>query len=198
MNFRTTLLSTLLCALPLSAQTQLLRGDVDTIQGTNRFQLDCTNLEIVSNTVNLQALHDASRQQDIDYEMQVRPALVAGRSVLEVLSATAIPEQFQMGNLRFGRAETWEFFAPAGSEVWALVGLPANASYLPLGDAGTWLIGAATPFLQGVVGPTGVLQVRVTMPTVPALVGTVFNAQAVIRTGGVLSITAPDCKEVRS
>lgn len=200
MNLRPTLLAvTLLCAVPVTAQTQLLRGDVDGIQGTNRFQLDCTNIELVSATVNLQQLHDMSRQQNIDYEMQVRPTSIGGRFALDVLSATPIPEAFGMGNLRFGRSETWEVFAPAGSEVWTFVSVPSLSSYMPLGNAGTWLIGTdSVPFVQGVTDPAGRFQFRFTMPTIPALVGTVFNGQAIVRTNGVFSVTAPDCKEVRN
>lgn len=199
MNLRSTLLATLLSALPLAAQTQLLRGDVDAIQNTaGRFQLKCTNLELFSATVDLQALHDASRQQDIDYEMQVRPTVVNGRAGLEVVSAVVIAEALHMGNLRFGRNETWEIFATAGSQVWTFVSVPAVSSYQPLGAAGTWLIGNSQAFVSGFTDAAGRFQFRFTMPTLPALVGRDFNSQAVIQTAGVFWITSPDCKTVQN
>ena len=198
MTLRPILLSILTLSLPVTAQTQLLRGDVDSISGTNRYQVDCTNLEIVSSTVDLRALHDASRRQDIDYEMRVRPTTVGGRAVLEVVAATPIPEQMDMGNLRFGRNETWEVFGPAGSEVWIFVNVPSASSYLPLGAAGSWLLGTALPFRTGQIDGFGRLRFGFTMPTIPALVGRTISSQAVLRSNGVFSITAPDCKEVRN
>lgn len=199
MTLRTiTLAASLAFTLPIGAQTQLLRGDVDSISGSNRFQLDCTNIEIFSNTVNLQQLHNASHQQDIDYEMQVRPGTFGGRFALEVVSAVQIPEQFEMGNLRFNRSESWEAFAAPGTNVFVFVNVPSASAYLPVGPAGTWLIGNAVPFMQGTTGSTGRFQQRITMPTIPALVGTTFNAQAIFQNNGTFSITAPDCKEVRN
>src|SRR5690606_31444330 len=55
--------SLLLVAALLPAQTQLVRGDIDSIPQSNRFRLDCTNIQLVTSTVNLQQLHDASKQQ---------------------------------------------------------------------------------------------------------------------------------------
>ncbi len=47
----------------VTAQTQLVRGDVDSVSGSNRFQLDCTRIPLTSSTVNLEQLHDQSRQR---------------------------------------------------------------------------------------------------------------------------------------
>jgi hypothetical protein len=182
-----------------TAQTQLVLGDVDTIQGTNQFRLDCTNILLVSNAVNLQQLHDQSRQQDIEYRMQVVDVTNGGPTTLNVISATAIPEQFGMGNLRFGRAETWETFAAPGSPVWTFVDLTSQTRYLPIGPAGTWVLGQfAALMASGVTSPIGRFQFRFTMPNIPELIGTSFSAQSVVQENGVFRLTNPDCKTVRS
>ena len=197
-------LSLLLAASSLTfavgAQTQLVRGDVDGIQGTNRFRLDCTaNVELISNTVNLQALHDASRQMDIEYEMQVIDVSAGGRTILNVVSAVQIPEIFGMGNLRFGRSETWEVFGTPGSPTAIYVDLTANTGYLPLGNFGTWILGPNAQFFRsGVIGATGQFRFNFQFPTIPSLLGTSFSAQAGIVQNGAVLITNPDCKEVRN
>ncbi|MBK8975292.1 MAG: hypothetical protein IPM29_05160 [Planctomycetes bacterium] len=198
---RTLVIAALLTAAPAVAQgTQLVRGDVDAIQNTaGRFQLDCTHIPLVSTTVNLQQLHDASRQQNIDYEMQVRNVGTATAPILDVVSATAIPEFFGMGNLRFGRSETWEVFGTPGARTWIFVDVPANALFIPLGAAGTWLLSpAALPLAQGTISPLGRFQTSFTMPTIPALVGQIITSQAVILDGTTLTISHPDCKDVRA
>jgi hypothetical protein len=184
---------------PLAAQTQLVRGDIDTIQGTNLFRLDCTqNVRLVSNTLNLQALHDASRQQDIEYEMQVVDVSVPGQTILEVQSATAVPEQFGMGNLRLGDSATWEVFASPGSPVWVFIGARVNTAYQPLGSNGTWILGGDTTLFQtGQTNALGRFQFNFTMPNMPVLVGLEVSAQSVVRDSGVFVVTNPDCKEIR-
>ena len=199
----TALLTTALFASTAFAQTQLVRGDVDAIQGTNLFRLDCTNIGLVSNTVDLQALHNASRQQDIEYEMQVVNVSAGGQATLNVVSAVQIPEMFGMGNLRFGRSETWEVFGMPGSATAIFVALPSATSYAPFGAAGTWLMGAqAGLFAQGTINALGRFQVRFQMPTIPGLVGTTVSSQALILEQGggftTLVITNPGCKDVRS
>lgn len=181
------------------AQTQLVRGDIDGIQGTRRFRLQCSaNIELVSNTVNLQQLHDASRQQNIEYDMQVTDVSVGGNTILNVVSAVAIPEMLSMGNLRFGRSETWEVFAPSGSPVAVYVNLTANTTYLPLGDLGTWILGSPSVLFRAGNSVGGQFRFNFTMPTMPELVGTSFTSQALFAAGNDLVITNPDCKAVRA
>lgn len=181
------------------AQTQLVRGDVDSIQGTNQFRLDCTaNVRLVSNTVNLQQLHDLSRQQDIEYEMQVLDVSSGGTTILNVVSAQQIPEILDMGNLRFGRSESWQVFAPSGSSVAVYIALTSSTSYLPLGGAGTWILPLSAPLLRSGVSTGGRFQFQLQMPTIPSLVGTSFSAQAIYANGSQVLITNPDCKEVRT
>ncbi len=195
------LLVTALCLSPLAAQTQLVRGDIDQQRGTNRFFLDCTDsVELISNTVSLAALHTASQQQNFEYAMQVRLVSVGATTVLDVVSATQIPEMFQMGNLRFGRRETWEVFGTPGSFSVIYGSLRASAGYIPFGAAGTWVIGTPNVLInQGVIAANGQWRFDLQMPTLPALVGTEITSQAVLLdNAGTLTITNPDCKDVRA
>ena len=179
---------------------QLVRGDVDSISGTNRFQLECTQIPLVSTTVNLQQLENISRQNDIEFEMMVQNVGTLANPRLNVLSATQIPEMFDMGNLRFGRSETWEVRGVAGSQYAVYIGSRARTRYLPIGPAGTLVLSPESLLLNsGMIGPFGLSQFRFTMPTIPSLVGVEFTSQAfmVQPTGGLL-ITNPDCKDVRN
>lgn len=189
----------LLLTAAIPAQLQLVRGDVDAVQGTNIFRLECTNIRLVSQTVNLQALHDASRQQDIEYEMQVRDVSQGGETVLDVVTAKTIPEIFSMGNIRLGRSDTWELFGTPGSAAGMFVTLPAFTSYVPLGPAGAWLVGSQSLiFASGTVNAIGQFQVRFEPPNDPGLVGMVVFGQGVLVQNGALLLANPDCKEVRS
>jgi hypothetical protein len=191
--------SLLLAAALLPAQTQLVRGDIDSISQSNRFRLDCTNIQLVTSTVNLQQLHDASKQQDIEYELQVRDVSQPGQAILDVLSARPIAEMFDMGNIRFGRADTWEVFGPAGSTAAIFVTTPSFTSYGPFGAAGTWLLGAnAVLFAHGPVASNGRYQLRYQPPTIPSLIGLTVVGQALLIQNGVLTLTNPDCRDVRS
>ena len=200
MQLTKTLILTAALTAGLGAQTQLVRGDVDGIRNTvNQFQLDCTTIPLTSATVNLQQLHDQSRQQDIEYELQVRNVGTAANPILDVVSATVIPEMFQMGNLRFGRSETWEVFGTPGATAYMFVDAMGNTRYQPLGAAGTWLLSsAALPVASGPISAIGRFQIRFTMPSIPALVGQTFVGQGAIVDRSTLTITNADCKEVRN
>ena len=199
-TFRNVLLASALIATCASAQTQMVRGDIDGIRGTNRFRLDCTNIELVSATVNLQQLHDLSRQRDIEFEMQVRNVSAGGRTVLDVVSATQIPEMFDMGNVRLGRSDTWEAFYTPGSAVGMFVTAEALTSYGPLGAAGTWLLGPTfLPIAFGTTNFAGRFQIDFQPPNNPSFIGANLTAQALILDpNNVLVITNPDCKDVRN
>ena len=196
----TTLLTVAILSVPTLAQTQLVRGDVDGIQHTRRFRLKCTNIELVSKTVNLQALHDASRQQKFEYAMQVRDVSSGGRAILNVLSAKRIPKLFDMGNLRLGRADRWHVLGKPGELALVyLNGGPSTTSYLPLGSLGTWLLGTNALFFNfGRIKATGRFEFWFQPPNVRSLVGTVFTGQAVVASMSGLLITNAQCKAVRS
>ncbi len=180
------------------AQSQLVRGDVDSISGTNRFQLECTQIPLVSSAVSLQQLNNLSSGQDIEFEMRVNNIGTPSQPVLDVLSAVQIPEIFDMGNLRFGRSESWEVLGAPGSLTAVYLGLRATTFYQPFGPFGTWVMGPeALPLRTGVIGGGGRFQFQFTMPTFPQLVGVEFTAQALVAEPTRLLITNPDCKEVR-
>jgi hypothetical protein len=182
-----------------AAQTQVVRGDID--DQNNIFFLDCANqVRLVSNTVNLRALHDASRQQDIEYEMQVVDVSSGGQRILDVVSAIAIPEQFNMGNLRLGRADRWEFFAPAGTQVAIFLNARVLTVYVPIPGMGAWLFGGGSLAVrQGITDALGRFQFDVQPPSDPALVGIEFTSQSVFRlTNGTIGISNADCKVVRN
>ncbi len=195
-----TLLAVAILSAPMLAQTQLVRGDIDGIQHTRRFRLKCTNIELVSTTVNLQALHDASRQQKFEYAMQVRDVSAQGRVMLNVLSAKRIPKLLDMGNIRLGRADRWHVIGRPGELALVyLNGGPATTSYLPLGPLGTWLLGTnAVLFSVGRIQATGRFEFRFQPPNDRSLVGTVFTSQAVVASMSRLLITNAQCKAVRS
>lgn len=198
MNIRFPFLLLALTASTL-AQTQLVRGDIE--DQNNIFFLDCANqVRLVSNTVNLRALHDASRQQDIEYEMQVIDVSSGGQRTLDVITATAIPEQFNMGNLRFGRSDRWEFFGPAGTIASIWMNARALGIWAPIPGLGAWLVGLpALHIRDGVTDALGRFQFNLQPPTVPDLVGVAFTAQAIYQLpNGFIGISNADCKLVRN
>ena len=195
------LLSTGLLALDLNAQAgQLVRGDVDGVRGTRRFQLKCTTVPLISRNVNLQALHDASRQKKIEYEMRVRNVGSAARPMLDVLSARVIPELFDMGNIRLGRSDRWHVLGNPGDAAFVFLTGQSLTGYLPLGAAGSWNLGANFVFFkQGIVSVLGRFEFRFQPPNLRSLVGKEIAGQALTVTpAGKLTITNPQCKTVRS
>lgn len=187
------------CTAGAVAQTQLVRGDIDSPQGTNQFVLDCTNIQLVSSTLNLQVLENQTRQTDFEYEMQV-VQVGTNPIVLDVVSATLIPEMFCMGNLRFGRTETWDVFGPVGAPCAVFISLRSSTAYAPLGTSGAWLLGPSFGMLQsGVIGPLGRFQFLFQMPNIPGAVGVEISSQAIVAPPGQPALlTNPDCKEVRN
>jgi len=189
-----------LLAISAFAQSFTIRGDVDVIQNTNLFELDCTRIRLVSTAVDLQALHNASRQQNIEYDMQVVDVSSGGLTILNVLSAVAVPEQFDMGNLRFGRSETWDLAGTAGSRYAIFVNDRNATSLLALpAFSNSWFMGPnAVQIFSGTMN-AAFIQIPFQMPTIPALVGAQFSAQTLLLSpSNALSITHADCKIVRN
>ena len=178
----------------VSAQTQLVRGKVEDVSGTNRFILDCTTIPLVSRALNLNTLVGAQ------WNLQVIDVGTPGAPRLDVQSATPATKIFDMGNLRFGRAERWQVNYTPGSMTAVFVQATSATSYLPLGAAGAWLLGANAAFVNaGVVNGQGQFEFRLTMPTIPSLVGVSFSGQAVVAPPSApLLITNADCREVRA
>jgi hypothetical protein len=181
------------------AQTQLLRGDIGDIRGTNRFLLDGTTIELVSSTVNLQVLHDQSRQQNIDYEMRVT-LVSAPPVVLNVVSAVSIPEMMDMGNMRLGESSRWQVNGTPGSTAWVFIGATAFTAYTPVGPLGTFLLGGPVALLaQGTINGQGQFEFNFTTPNDPSFVGVEITSQAVVQLpAGNFLVTNPDSRVIES
>ena len=190
------LTSTVLLAGLSQAQTQTVRGEVEDVQGTaNQFFLKCTNIPVISSTVNLQAL----QAQNVQAILDVINVGTPGNPILDLQSYTVTTKVMDMGNLRIGRSERWQVNAPAGSLAFVFVDFTGNTGYTPFGQIGTWLLGpGASTIRSGVTNGVGQFEFSFTMPNVQGLVGTSFTSQALVGTNGTFSLTNPDCKEVRN
>lgn len=188
----------LLLTANLSAQHRLI-GDVDGIQGTNRFLLDGTTIELVSTSVNLLQLENLSRQSDIEFDMQVT-TVSTNPTVLNVLSAVEVPEIFEMGKLRLGETDSWEVRGIPGSTTAVFICARESTRYLPLPGIGTLLLGAPiSPMNQGTIGATGQFRFFFTMPNEPVLLGFEITAQALVRSpAGVVSLTHASSREIEN
>jgi hypothetical protein len=177
------------------AQTQLLRGKVEDVSNTtNQFFLDGTRIDLVSSTLNLNALVG---QQ---LTMQVIDVSQGGRAILDVRSATPTTKMLDMGNLRFGRAESWQVNGVPGSRTGVFLTLTNMTSYVPFGASGTWVLGGIAPLLaSGTINAAGQYEFKLTTPNIPSLVGVEFTSQAaVIDPQNNFILTNPDSKEVRA
>jgi hypothetical protein len=173
----------------------LLRGKVEHVRNTtNQFFLDGTSIPLVSKALSLEGFVG---MQTI---MQVVNIGTRTRPTLDVRSAALTAKMFDMGNLRFGRAEVWQVNAAWGSSAVVYANAMAATSYLPVGAWGTWLLGPAPlRMASGVVSNLGQFRFRFTMPRIPALVGVAFTAQAVVQDkSGRITLSNADSKEVRS
>jgi hypothetical protein len=190
MNLTHTLLSlALLLPSTALAQTQLVRGKVEDIAGTNRFVLDCTMLELTSTTLNLNALVG----QQFDLQVTKLPAS------LNVVSATPVAKIFDMGNLRIGRADRWQITGLPGEQAFAFLTSTDLTSYMPAGIYGTWLLGSTfAPIASGTIGQLGRFEFSFQPPNVPFLIGVSFTAQGGIVGATRALFTNPDCKTLEA
>jgi len=190
-----TLLSATLLASATLAQGQLVRGEIEDVQNTvNQFYLKCTNIRVTSAVVNLAAVQNAQG------EMMVLNVGTATNPAFEVLSFTPVPKQFDMGNIRLGRSDTWEITGTPGEIAFFFVGATNQTGYTPFGAAGTWLLGQdAATLTFGVINGIGRFQTQISPPNNQALVGLEFTGQSLIGGGaGGWKLTNPDCKTVRA
>ena len=188
----TMIAAALLAASTAAQATQTLRGKVEDVQGTaNQFFLDCTSIPLTSAALNLN-LHIGQQ-----FVMEVINTGTSQNPSLEVVTVTATAKSFDMGNLRLGKSATWEAFSNPGEFAMMFAGQTANTGYMPFGSAGVWLIGSDTMTIHsGFTNQLGALQVSVTMPNVPSLIGTSYTAQALISNSGTWFFSNPDCKTV--
>lgn len=176
----------------LSAQTQTLRGKVEDVQGTqNQFFLDCTNIPLVSNALDLNAW------VGLQAVLQVVNVGTASAPILRVESAVAATKVFDMGNLRQGRADRWEVNAPAGSFALMAVDFTSNTGYTPAGPLGTLLLGGnAAVVASGITNGQNQFEISFFVPSLPSLVGTSFTGQALVGDHGNWFLANADCKSV--
>lgn len=177
----------------VAAQTQTVRGKVEDVQGTtNQFFLDGTRLPLVSTALNLNAWVG---QQAL---LQVVDVGTAGSPVLRVDAATATTKTMDMGNLRLGDASTFEVRAANGSFAFLFVDFTSNTGYLPLGAAGTYLLGGSPGLLaQGFTNAPNRFEVQFTTPADQTLLGLEFTCQAVFGTAtGAWQLSNADSKTV--
>jgi len=182
------------------AQVHLVRGDVDSVQNTRTFVLKCTNVQLVSTTVNLQAMHDQARQNNIFWEMQVKDVSANGRKILDVLTAVSKPKILDMGNIRLGRSDRWAIASTPGSAFAIYMASATQTDFLPVGALGSWILGFNFfLFHQGIVPATGLFQFSFQPPNIPALVGHTFASQAlIVNKNSTALLSNAECKEVRS
>jgi hypothetical protein len=123
----------------------------------------------------------------------VAPAIV-------VTAVQAVPKSFEItGPPKIGKLVHPTVTAAPGSVAFAFVAV-TNA-FLPLGAAGTGVLGGViVPTGSGTVGGTGVLQLNLTIPNDPILVGVDAIGQAVVVDPGLAAFwfTNPDCIEIKT
>lgn len=153
----------------LSAQGQVLRGKIEDNPTTQTFFLSCTKLPLTSTVLNLNSL--------VGQQLEMTVTQLPSGS-LNVLTAAPIAKVFDMGNLRLGRADRWQITGSPGEAAGMFLTAFDLTGYLPLGAAGTWLLGPTwLTIATGQINPLGLLEVSFQPPNVPQLVGTTWTAQ---------------------
>lgn len=198
MNKLLTLVSSvLLSASAIDAQTSILRAEVSDLPGPpRRFVVEgAPSLLLISNTVDVAALYDTGH-----YSMTVQEvaSTVPGTRTLEVLAATPTAESFAIDSeLLRGTQASFVVRGRAGSFAVAYLATTDRVGFLPLGDAGSWvlppvsrLVGAGT-----ISGPD--VEFFVAVPDDPSLVGLEISAQAAIVDSGQLILSNPDSEIIR-
>ena len=181
--------SLLAIATVLPAQTQTLRGGVEDVQGTvNQFFLDCTNIPVVSNAVNL------NLWTNTETIMQVVNIGSAQSPILRVDSIAPTAKTFDMGNLRFGQSNSWEVNAPAGSFAMVFVDFTWNTGFTPFGLESYLLGPNAFSLAAGVTNAQNQFQFQYMIPNMPQHTGISVTGQALIGAGGGLLVPLQQCR----
>ena len=191
----TSIVSLLLLASVSTAQQVTFRGKVEDVQGTqNQFVLDCTNAELTSATIDLNAFVAMSAEMTGQWNGSVTAPMV----VVETL--TLVPETFEIGGgAKIGDTSTLSFTATPGDL--AIGVLSIAPTFVPFRRAnGVILANSATShrLLQrfGTVGGTGILEIPFMIPNDPSLVGFDIYGQGALAAGGTIRMTNPDCKTI--
>jgi parallel beta-helix repeat protein len=177
----------------LTAQSQVVYGRVELLgKGSLAARLRGTGIELVSNSVDLQQLNPF-----LDFALTVEPSLGRdGPLALDVTSATPTPGTLRMGRLRPGVSDDWSVSGLPGGLAIVFLCATERTGFLPLGQAGTWLLGPEPGFLRmGFIDAGGSFRFAYTPPTF-AQPGESWTAQAFVIEGGAIRCTNADSQAV--
>lgn len=193
-NLHSILSVLLLSASAVSAQQLSFRGKVEDVSGTaNQFFVDCTDVDIQSSTINLNAFVGLQTQITGNWNGSAASPLV------DVTAIQAVSETFEIGGGgKIGQQATFRVDGAPGSPFAMFSSL--GTSFFPF-RSGVVLLDLGTLNLigTGVIGGAGNVEIKVQVPNNPALIGlTVFGQGAIGMGGGNVLLTNPDCKTLES
>jgi hypothetical protein len=174
------------------AQAVHFRGKVEDISGSNRFVIDCTNVELTSSQFDLnQFLGDQVDASGTWNGSTTTP-------VIEVTAIQIVARLFEVGgNGKIGGELTFEVTSNPGDMTAVFASIASG--FIPTPNAGTFFL-ALQPLLligRGTIPGGGTLQLHVNVPNDPALVGiTVFGQALLAFTAGGTLWSNPDCKTI--
>src|SRR5262249_40419637 len=177
----------------LIAQSQVVYGRVELLGKVNLVaRLRGTGIELVSNKVDLQKLNPFR-----DFALTVEPITgLDGQLALAVTSATPTQGALRMGRLRPGASDDWSVSGVPGGLAIVYLCASEHTGFLPLGDAGAWLLGPEAGFLRmGFIDAGGMFRFAYTPPTF-ARPGEPWTAQAFVIEGGAIRCTDADAHAV--
>jgi len=188
-------LALLALAGPAASQSVTFRGKVEDVPGTaNQFVVDCTNTQLTSASIDLNAFVGQEVLIDGTWNGSTASPAVA------VTAISMVPETFEIGGgASIGSQARFKTFGTPGDA--AAVFASLGSSFLPFGPAGVGFLDPATLLNVGVgsVDGLGVFQVIVPVPNDPALVGLfVLGQGAMLGPATPLLLTNPDCKTVQT
>jgi hypothetical protein len=186
------LLASLVLACGACAQEATLYGQVEDVQNTaNQWFLDCTNIRLQSTTLPLAPF--------LRQYVKLRGTNVGTISAprIEVSSIEAFPQVVNLGgDRRPGTRFELDLFLATGTPYAAYVAV--GGGFLPLGEIGTWYLGAANMLVASGSTRAAVTTVNVPIPNDASLIGLEVLAQAAYLAGGTeLALSNVDCKEIR-
>lgn len=185
--------SALFCSIS-AAQSVTVRGKVEDV-GANQFVIDCTNTTLVSATFNLNLFVGQEVLLTGAWNGSTAAPSINVQTIVNSIGGFEIPSNPKIGGtLRLGQTGT------PGDAVFFLAS--AASGFLPIGADNTLLLDPATAFRagSGVIPALGVLETSINLPNDPSLLGVIAHGQAAVFSSGftVLTLTNPDCKEIKS
>lgn len=182
----------LLLVLPAMSQTLTFRGQVEDVQGTNDFLVDCTNVQLSSSLFDLNLFVGQQTQITGNWN---------GSNTLPTVVVTAISvitESFGMGgNAKIGGDLRFDVTSTPG-DITAIYGAE-GFGFFPIGMLGAVQLDPTSVFLValGTIPGGGNLEFEFTVPNDPTLVGMTFYSQAIVVSPSAPNfITNSDCKTI--